>query len=105
MALDPLKRRLDLQQIAFLDLGQDGLDQVFVLDRLARRVFPSVLAPVDVPHRQAVDRVAAVGDDAHVAVAGHDLERSENGRELCALVGLSDSWQGFGDVSGDGWMG
>ena len=99
VALDPFELALHAQGAAPLDLGQDALDEVLVLDRLARGRLPPVPAPVDVPAGDAVDGVLAVGHDDDVAVVRHHVERALDRREFGALVGLPGAWQGFGDVS------
>lgn len=99
MALDPLEIRLRTFPIPLIDQRADGYHEVLVHDGLARRRLPVVPLPVDVPHGRAVDRVVAVGEDAHVAGARHGLEGALDGRELGALVGLEGALEGLGDVS------
>lgn len=76
----PLKVGLAPQRLPFLDFPQDPLDQILVLDRLARRGLPSVSPPVDVPAGHAVDAVFAVRDDCHIAVERHYFEGAEHCR-------------------------
>lgn len=76
MAFDPLEQRLYAKGVALLNLGQDALDDIFVLDRLPGRRLPPIPAPVDVPYGYAVDRILAIGDDGNVSIPRCDLESS-----------------------------
>lgn len=57
MTLTPLKLRLRATHPPLLDLVDERLDEVLVLDGLARAVDPAVSPPVDEPLRHALDRV------------------------------------------------
>ncbi len=76
MPFDPFEERLDAQSIALLDFGQNVLDNVFVLDRLPGRRLPPVPTPVDVPYRNTIDRILAVGDDREVPIARGNFQSS-----------------------------
>ena len=97
--LDPLELGEQLQTLSLLDLGEDGLHKVLVLHGFSGRGLPTVFAPVDVPRRDAVDGVFAIGDDLAIAISGHNLQCAEDGGKFGSLVGLSRAGEGFGDVS------
>jgi hypothetical protein len=68
MSLDPLKGRLDANLFPPLDLAQDGLNEVLILDRFTKGRAPIVATPGDIPFGDAVNGVAAVGEDADLAM-------------------------------------
>lgn len=78
MPLDPLERRHAASLFPRRHLRDDGAHKVLVLDLLARRTDPVLLGPAARPHRRAVDRVLAVGDDEDLAVHRHALQRKQN---------------------------
>ena len=97
--LDPLEFGQHLQRLPLLDFTKEVLHKVLVLHGFPGRGLPPVLSPVDVPRRDAVDGIFAIGDDLAIAITGHNLQCSEDGSQLGSLIGLSGAGEGFGDVS------
>ena len=97
--LDPFEFGEHLQRLPLLDLGEDGLYKILVLHGFPSGGLPAVFAPVDVPQRDAVNGIFAIGDDLAVAISGHNLQCSEDSSKLGSLVGLPRAGKGFGDVS------
>lgn len=87
VALDPLKQRPCASFITLVDLVPDGGNEVLILDGSIFGL-PAVLLPVLVPRSHAVDGVLAVGVNTHVLVLSDYLKRSQDRRELRALISL-----------------
>ena len=74
MSLDPLETSPHPDPLPLLNLPHHILNDILILDRLARCRFPSVAPPVLKPRRYAVDGVFAVGYDDDVAVSREDFQ-------------------------------
>ncbi len=96
---DPFEKRLNHQWITFLDFCKNILHKIFIFDRLPCRSPPPILAPIDVPRRDAVNGIPTIGDDANIPMSGHYLKRSQYRSKLRPLVGLSRSRQGLRNIS------
>ena len=79
MSLNPLKTSPHAHPLPLLNLPHHILNDIFILNRLARSRFPSVASPVLIPRRYAVDGVFAVGYDDDVAVSWYDFEGAGDG--------------------------
>jgi len=89
VAPNPDEFRLCVGTLAVLNPGDDGLDDVPIVDRLASRRFPAISAPVLEPFSNTTDGVFAVTVDLDVDVDWSDVDGSLNGRQLGTLVGLA----------------
>ena len=87
MALDPDELRLGASLLPGLQPLPDGLDDVQIHDISLGRS-PSVLLPLHVPLRHALDRVLAVGADLSRLGIAEDLQCSQDRHELGPLVCL-----------------
>jgi len=101
VALDPDKPRFIPQRRSLIDLGDDGFNQVFILDGLPSCGLPIVLNPPLGPLGHAIDGVLGVGDDADVGVGGADAEGFVDGEEFGALICLAGAGEGAFGVSGE----
>ena len=70
----PLEVRLGRGRQPFLDPGQDSLDQIAILHRSSIGGHPVVPSPGLKPDGEALDRILAVGEDAHLDVAGSQVQ-------------------------------
>ena len=95
MPFNPLKIGMNFQAISLLHFGKNTLDDILVFNNFARRCFPSILAPVDIPCGYTINSISAVGDDYNMPIPGANFECSRYRREFSTLVGLPGSWQGL----------
>ena len=79
MSLDPLKTSPHPDPLPLLNLPHHILNDILILNRLARSRFPSVAPPVLKPGCYAVDGIFAVGYDDDVAVSWDDFEGAGDG--------------------------
>lgn len=92
MPLDPFKIRLNSQLVSLLYLYKNILNNILVLYCFASGCLPSIPAPIDIPCRDTINGISAVGDDYNVSISGDDFERSQDCSELSTLVGLPGTW-------------
>ena len=79
MPLDPLKTSPHPDPLPLLNFPHHILNDILILDRLARSRFPSVAPPVLIPRRYAVDGVFAIGYDDDVPVSWKDFQGAGDG--------------------------
>lgn len=73
VTFDPFKICLNSQRVPLINLGKNALHKVFVFHRFPGRSLPSILTPVDTPHRHTVDRIATVCYNAYITIPWNDL--------------------------------
>lgn len=98
MTLDPDELGPPALGLPLIEPVAHELNKILVLDGPAA-CFPAVAFPVDVPLRNALDRVLAVSTNLEVLFQVDDLEGAENGGELGTLISLGFALQALGDVS------
>lgn len=92
MALDPFEVCLDLQLVSLLNPCKNTLHNILVLYRSAGCRLPSILAPIDIPCCDTVNRISTVGNNYDVSIFRDYLDRSQDCGEFSTLVGLPGSW-------------
>ena len=79
MSPHPLELGISTTLLPFLKPGENGLDDVTVVDGFARGCLPSIAPPILVPFGYALDRVLTVAADDDFHINGGDVN--------CALDG------------------
>ena len=103
MAFDPFKRGLCLQGITLLHFPEYVLNKISVFHSLASRRLPAILPPVHKPGCDTVNGVSTVGNDDDVPIFRNCIEGAQDCCQLCPLIGLAGTWQGFREISAPVW--
>ena len=76
MPLDPFEICLNMQPVSLLYLHKNVLNDILVLYRFAGRRLPSIFTPIDIPGRDTINRISAVGNNYDVSISRDYFERS-----------------------------